>query len=240
MEPTPATQATLTDDLRERLSKVAVATLSAQLKSRGYNNASLDGLGPLVPGTTLVGTARTLRFIPHRPDLAKARGGGYNAHKRIIDTVNPGEVIVMEARGYPYAGTLGDIMALRVKMRGAAGVVTDGAVRDAAEVASIGVPVFCQGTHPAVFGRVHVPWELDVTITCGGAAVQPGDVIVANDDGVLAFPIELAEELVEACEKQEFKEEFVIEMVKEGHSLDGLHPMRGEWEERFEQWAAER
>ena len=231
--------APLNPQLRERLGSVAVATLSAQLKKRGYNNASIDGVHPLVAGTSFVGIARTLRFVAHRPDLAEEKSKGYNLHKQLIDTVGEGEVIVMESRGYPFAGTLGDVLATRAAVRGAAGVVTDGAVRDSAEVAEI-LPVCAQSTHPAVNGRVHVPWELDNVITCGGAAVRPGDVIVAGDDGVLAFPRELAEELVEAAEKQELKEEFVVEKVKEGVALDGLFPMGEAWEKEYEEWVARR
>ena len=88
--PSPAAGTTLDADLRDRIEGVAVATLSAQLRKRGYNDVSIDGVRPLVPGRKLIGTARTLRFIPYRPDLFSARGGGYNAQKRAFDTVGPG------------------------------------------------------------------------------------------------------------------------------------------------------
>lgn len=231
---------TLSPELRERLSNVAVATLSAQLMKRGYKNITIDGVHPLVPGTKIVGTARTLRFVAHRPDLAKQRGGGYNAHKRAIDTLNEGDVLVIEARGYPYAGTLGDVLALRAKMCGAAGIVTDGAIRDGAEIAKLGIPVCTPTTHPYPNGRVHIPWDNDVAITCGGAPVCVGDVVVADDDGALVFPIDLAEELVEACEKQELMETFVAEMIAQGEPLDGLFPLTDKWNEPFEQWKANR
>ncbi len=155
----------LTAELRERLSGVAVATLSAQLRRRGYDTVSIDGVRPLVPGRGLVGTARTLRFVPYRKDLFAAHGGGFNAQKQAVDSVGEGEVLVMEARGDATAGTLGDVLALRAKVRGAAGIITDGAVRDAVPVAEVGLPVYSAGTHPAVLGRRHVPWETDVTIS---------------------------------------------------------------------------
>ncbi|WP_228201492.1 RraA family protein [Flaviflexus ciconiae] len=97
---------------------VAVATLSSVLRKHGYANVSIDGVHPIVVGTTIIGTARTLRYVAHRPDLFKAKGGGFNAQKRAIDTVNEGEVLVMEARGWAMAGTLGDILALRTRVRG--------------------------------------------------------------------------------------------------------------------------
>lgn len=221
-------------DFLERLSKVAVATLSSLARKEGYNEISIDGVRPMVPGQKIVGRARTLRYVPHRPDLFKAIGAGFNAQKRAIDSVNEGEVLVMSARNTEFAGTLGDILALRAKVRGAAGIITDGAVRDWTAVAEVGMPVFAQGPHPAVLGRRHVPYETDVTIDCGGALVQVGDIIVADDDGALAMPPALAEKLLPLAEAQEDEEEFIAKMVAEGHSVDGLYPMNAQWREAYE------
>lgn len=229
-----STPPVLTAEVRERLASVAVATLSAQLRKRGYDSVSIDGVRPLRPGTRLVGTARTLRFVPYRADLFAAHGGGFNPQKQAFDQVGPGEVIVIEARGDATAGTLGDILALRASIRGAAGVVTDGGVRDAAAVAQVGLPVYCAGTHPAVLGRRHVPWEVGTTIACGGATVQPGDVIVADDDGVLVIPPGLVPEVLAAAEAQEVEEAFIAEMVRAGESVRGLYPLDAQWRQRFE------
>ena len=110
---------------------------------------------------------------------------------------------MIEARGETGSGTLGDILALRAQARGAAGIVTDGGVRDYDAVAAIGIPVYSAGAHPAVLGRKHVPWDLDVTIACGGTTVQPGDVIVGDGDGVIVIPPALAEEVADAALAQE-------------------------------------
>src|SRR5690606_21853916 len=150
---------------------------------RGLDDVTLDGVRSLEPGMRLVGVARTLRLVPHRADLFASHGGGYNAQKRAFDTLEAGDVLVIEARGEPGSGTLGDILALRAHARGAAGIVTDGGVRDRDAVVAVGIPVFSRGVHPAVLGRRHVPWDADLTISCGGATVQPGDVIVADADG---------------------------------------------------------
>ncbi|MBW8872889.1 MAG: fumarylacetoacetate hydrolase family protein, partial [Leifsonia sp.] len=117
---------TLSDELRSKLASVATATLSSQLRKRGLNNVSIDGLTSTRPGTKVVGTARTLRYIPNREDLFATRGGGYNAQKRAFDAVGPGEVLVIEARGERSSGTVGDVLALRAQVNGAAGIVTDG------------------------------------------------------------------------------------------------------------------
>ncbi|MCC3289823.1 fumarylacetoacetate hydrolase family protein [Arthrobacter sp. zg-Y1110] len=230
---------TLSPELKAKLESVATATLSSQMRARGLNNVSIDGLTGTRPGRKVVGTARTLRFVPNREDLFKTHGGGYNAQKRAIDSVGDGEILVMEARGEKGTGTLGDILALRAKHNGAAAIITDGGVRDYSTVAGIDLPVYCANPHPAVLGRKHVPWDTDITIACGGATVQPGDIIVADDDGILVIPPAIAEELVEACIRQEHQEEFIAEMVKAGHGVDGLYPMNAAWKEKYEAWAAE-
>jgi regulator of RNase E activity RraA len=166
-----------------------------------------------------------LRLVPFRADLFAARGGGYNAQKRLYDDLRANDVLVVGARGITATGTLGDVLALRAKVRGAAGVVTDGAVRDAAAVADIGLPVFTAGRHPVVVGARHVPWETDVVIDCGGAAVVPGDVIVGDDDGVLVIPAALLAKVLADAEHQEQEDAWVARRVAEGHPVDGLFPM---------------
>lgn len=224
----------LDDELRDKLSRVALATLSSGLRKRGLNNVSIDGLRTTQPGKRMVGTARTLRYVPNREDLFKSHGGGYNAQKRLFDSLQPGEVVVIEARGDNRSGTLGDILALRARHLGAAGLVTDGGVRDLDVVTEIGVPTYHGGGHPAVLGRLHVPWSFDETIACGGATVQPGDIIVGDNDGVLVIPPALARELADECLQQEAEEEWIAAQVDAGHPVDGLFPMNAEWRAKYE------
>ncbi len=231
-----AGQDALSAGLRDKLLRVPVAGLSAQLRKRGLNNVTIDGVRPMHPGTKLVGTAKTLRFVPGREDLFASHGGGYNAQKRAFDAVGEGEILVIEARGETGSGTLGDILALRAKARGAAGIVTDGGVRDFDAVAAVGIPVYSAGAHPAVLGRKHVPWDVDVTIGCGGTTVQPGDILVGDDDGVLVLPPALAEEVADAALAQEDEDTWVAQQVTAGHPVDGLFPMNAEWRARYEAW----
>jgi 5-oxopent-3-ene-1,2,5-tricarboxylate decarboxylase/2-hydroxyhepta-2,4-diene-1,7-dioate isomerase len=232
--------APLADDLRAKYLRAPVAALSAQLRALGYDDVTIDGVTPLHPASKLVGVARTLRFVPARPDLFASHGGGYNAQKRLFDSVGPGEVIVVEARRDPGSGTLGDILAIRAQRNGAAGVVTDGGVRDVVAVTAVGLPVYCAGAHPAVLGRRHVPWESDVTVACGGTAVQPGDVLVGDADGVLVVPRHLAEQVVDAALAKEDEDAWVAEQVAAGHPVEGLFPPSGEWRAAYDAWRSTR
>ncbi|MBD8478397.1 fumarylacetoacetate hydrolase family protein [Microbacterium sp. CFBP 8794] len=224
----------LTAALRDKLSRVPVAALSGQLRKRGLNDVTIDGVHALTPGSRFVGTARTLRFVPHREDLFAAHGGGQNAQKRAFDAVEEGEVIVIEARGETGSGTLGDILAIRAHARKAAAIVTDGGVRDAEAVAAVGIPVFTAGPHPAVLGRRHVPWETDVAVGCGGTTVEPGDILVGDGDGVIVVPPALAEEVVDSALAQEAEDAWVAQQVASGHPVNGLFPMNAEWRARYE------
>jgi 5-oxopent-3-ene-1,2,5-tricarboxylate decarboxylase/2-hydroxyhepta-2,4-diene-1,7-dioate isomerase len=226
----------LDSELAARLASVSTATLSSQLRKRGYDDVSIDGVHALTPGSRIVGRARTLRFIPFRPDLFAERGGGFNAQKRAFDSLRPGDVLVIDARGERDAGTVGDLLALRAQQLGAVGVITDGAARDVAVVSGLEIPVFAAAAHPAVLGRTHVPWETDVTIACGGAAVQPGDVVVADDDGALVIPPALVWEVVTDAIEQERQETFIGEQIAAGAAVDGLYPMNAEWKERYTAW----
>lgn len=228
----------LDEDLADGLRSVAVATLSAQLRQRGLPHMSLDGVHPATPGTRMVGVAHTLRYLPLREDLFKRYGTGMNAQKRAIEELRPGNVLVMDARRDTSAGTLGDILALRAQQRGAAGVVTDGGLRDSAAVAALELPVFHGGAHPSVLGRRHVPWDTGVPVACGGALVQPGDLIVGDDDGVVVVPPDLAADLVADCREQERQERFVAERVRAGASLDGLYPLGPKWQDQYRTWCA--
>lgn len=228
----------LSPELKAKLESVCTATLSSQLRKRGLNNVSIDGLNSTRPEKRIVGLARTLRYVPNREDLFKVHGGGFNAQKKAIDSVNEGEILVMEARGEKGTGTIGDILALRAQVRGAAAVITDGGVRDFAAVAAMDMPTYYSNPHPAVLGRRHIPWDTDITIACGGTTVQPGDIIVADSDGILVIPPALAEELADDSVAQEREEVFIAEMVQQGHSVDGLYPLNAEWRGRYEQWEA--
>ena len=171
-----------------RAAQVSTATLAALLRKRGLNGLTLDGLRSTHPRAKMAGYARTVRYLPLREDLSAAYGAGMNAQKRAIEEIRPGEVLVIEARGDPTAGTIGDILGLRAQVRGAVGIVTDGAIRDSVALAGLEIPVYHAAVHPAVLGRRHVPWETGVTVACAGVTIQPGDILVGDADGVVVLP----------------------------------------------------
>jgi 2-keto-4-pentenoate hydratase/2-oxohepta-3-ene-1,7-dioic acid hydratase in catechol pathway/regulator of RNase E activity RraA len=229
----------LTDEVKEKLMSVATATISGALRKRGLNNVSVDGLQATKGMTKVIGTARTLRYVPNREDLFKSHGGGYNAQKRVIDDIGPGEILVMEARGEKGSGTLGDILAMRTQVRGAEAIITDGGVRDLDAVAALDIPTFHNGAHPAVLGRKHVPWDTDVAVGCGGTTIVPGDIVIADADGILVIPPHLAAEIAEEVVESERQDTFVFLNVSKGSKIEGLFPMNAPWKAKYNQWVAD-
>ena len=221
------------------LREVSTATLAALLRKRGLNGLTLDGLRSTRPRARMAGYARTVRYLPLREDLSAAYGGGMNAQKRAIEEIRPGEVLVIEARGDPTAGTIGDILGLRAQVRGAAGIVTDGAIRDSVALAGLEIPVYHAAVHPAVLGRRHVPWETGVTVACAGVTIQPGDILVGDADGVVVLPPAIAAEVLADAREQERQEEFIASRVAMGDPLDGLHPLSEARRPDYEAWLAQ-
>jgi 2-keto-4-pentenoate hydratase/2-oxohepta-3-ene-1,7-dioic acid hydratase in catechol pathway/regulator of RNase E activity RraA len=219
---------------------VSTATLAYQLRRRGLNGLTMDGLRSTRPDRPMAGFARTLRYVPLREDLSARYATGMNAQKQAVEQIRPGEVLVIDARGETTAGTIGDILALRAQTRGAVGIVTDGAIRDAARLAVLDIPTYHAAVHPAVLGRRHVPWECGVTVACAGVTVQPGDLIVGDGDGVVVLPPGIAAEVLGAASEQEREEEFVAGRVAAGEQIDGLYPLGERWRPAYEAWLAER
>jgi regulator of RNase E activity RraA/2-keto-4-pentenoate hydratase/2-oxohepta-3-ene-1,7-dioic acid hydratase in catechol pathway len=226
--------------LLQAIGAVSTATLASQLRKHGYNSVTLDRLHTTLPRQKMAGFARTLRYVPFREDLFAERGGGMNAQKRAVEQLRPNEILVIEARGDPTAGTVGDILALRAQIRGATGIVTDGAIRDSEALARLGIPVYYAATHPAVLGRRHVPWEVNTTIACAGVTVMPGDIIAGDADGVIVVPRHLAKEVAHDAAEQESQEQFIAEQVAKGEPIDGLYPIGEKWQAAYEAWLAER
>jgi regulator of RNase E activity RraA len=224
---------------------VSTATLASQLRKRGYNSVTLDRLHTTRPAAKMAGFARTLRYVPFREDLfaeygGTLSGGGMNAQKRAVEQVRAGEILVIEARGDPTAGTVGDILALRAQIRGAKGIITDGAIRDSEALKNLDIPVYFGAVHPAVLGRRHVPWETNATIACAGVTVQPGDIIAGDADGVVVVPRHLAMEVARDAAEQELQEQFIAELVAKGQSVDGLYPIGKKWQAAYQAWLGDR
>lgn len=209
--------------LLQQLHKLACTSILDALGHLGYEQVFMQGVRPLIPGQKLVGRAVTLRFLPVRPDLRQeVRGRQDSAEYRAMELCGPDDVLVIDAMGLPFASVGGDIKFLRLKRRGAAGLVTDGAIRDTATLRTYGFALFAQNATAKAGPTDMLPYEEQVYIQCGGVLVKPGDIICGDDDGVVVIPPHLAPEVIKDATEDEaieawIKQELETNDVSPGH-----------------------
>src|SRR5262245_6480664 len=222
----------------EALRHVTTAPITTMLLKKGIRHCWIEGALPLIEGgQRLVGPAFTLRFVPVREDLATPESWGKPISTRAaIEAMPEGCIAVADAMGVTSAGIFGDILVMRMARRRVKALVTDGVIRDKAGVLAAGLPIWCQGTAaPAsVNGLTFVGWE--EPIACGGCAIFPGDVIVADDDGAVVIPKDLVEFVAAEGEEHERYENWVVSEVERGVRLPGLYPPDEEAKARYEAW----
>ncbi|HXP73842.1 MAG TPA: ribonuclease activity regulator RraA [Stellaceae bacterium] len=229
----------ISDDIKALLRKCSVATLSTQLFKRGLRQTVMQGVRPLSQGPEpMVGEAFTLRFIPAREDLDHVGVFADPNHpqRKAIETVPPGHVLVCDCRGDARAASGGSILLTRLKVRGVAGFVSDGGLRDSPEIAELGFPVYFGGPAPMLNLARHHAVDLNQPIGCGGVAVFPGDVLVGDGEGVIVIPRHLAKEVAHDAAEQERLEQFVIEEVRKGAPVIGTYPPKEAALARYQEW----
>lgn len=218
------------------LATVSTATITTILLKKGLRNVWMRGPRPLQPDQTrLVGRAFTLRFIPAREDLATpASWSSPRSTRAAIEAMPPGCIAVVDAMGITDAGIFGDILCARMQKRGITALVTDGVVRDLAGVLGTGLPVWCRGAAapPSVAGLTFVNWQ--EPIGCGGVAVFPDDVIVADGDGAVVIPAALLNDVLTDGPEQERLESWIMAEVAKDLPLPGLYPPNAETKARYE------
>jgi regulator of RNase E activity RraA len=215
---------------------ISTATVTTVLLKKGLRNLWMRGARPLRPEQPrVVGRAFTLRFVPAREDLATPESwASPRSTRAAIEAMPEGCIAVVDAMGTTDAGIFGDILCGRMKKRGVAALISDGVVRDQVGVLETGLPVWCQGTAapPSLAGLTFVNWQ--EPIACGGVAVFPDDVVIADRDGAVLIPAALVEETAALGQEQERLEVWILEELEKGAALPGLYPPNAENRARYE------
>ena len=231
---------TLNPEIVAALAGISTATITTVLLKHGLRNVWLRGPKPLRAGSPrLAGRAFTLRFVPAREDLATPESWASPRSTRVaIEDMPAGCMAVADAQGITDSGIFGDILCARMQKRGVAALITDGALRDGAGVLGTGLPVWCHSVAapPSVAALMFVGWQEPVA--CGGVAIFPDDVIVADDDGAVVIPQSLLDHVIEAGAEQERLEQWIMGEVDKGAHLPGLYPANAETRARYEVFRA--
>ena len=230
------TMSPLDPSIVKALSNVTTATLTTILLKKGLRNVWIRGAFPLVKDSPrVVGRAFTVRFIPAREDLATPESWAAPKSSRgAIEQMPEGCIAVVDAMGVKDAGVWGDILCARMVKRGVRALITDGVVRDLGGVLGTGLPVWSSGAAapPSVAGLTFVDWQQP--IACGGVAVFPDDVIVADQDGAVLIPSALLGDVVDAAVEQERFEGWIMQEVNAGAKLPGLYPPNDENKAKYQ------
>jgi regulator of RNase E activity RraA len=228
-------------DLRGLLQRATTATVASLLFQRGLRGQAVRGVQRLTQaGRVMAGPAFTLRSIPAREDLDVPSVFRDPAHpqRRAIEEAPAGSVLVIDSRGDLGSATAGGVLLKRLEVRGCAGVVTDGALRDADPIAGLDMPVYCAGRNPLTNLTRHHAVDLQVPIGCGEAPVYPGDWVLGDGDGVLVIPASIAREIAEEAVEKEWLDAFLMAEIAGGAPVPGTYPPSEAVLARYRAWRA--
>lgn len=198
----------------ERLAGLYTPVVADVLDRVGYRYQAMRAeIRPLFSGARCAGVARTVRTIV-APELAPAEP--YRGEMAAVDDLRAGDVMVVSECD---ASFWGELLSAAARYRGCRGVVIDGYTRDTRAIQAMGFPVFCRGVHPAdSLGRIDVA-EHDVPIFCGGVQVRSGDLVLADEDGIVTIPLSVAEEVLTRAEQKVRGENLVRRALEQGMTV---------------------
>jgi regulator of RNase E activity RraA len=227
--------------LIEQLRGVSAATASANLHRLGIRQTFIEGPRPTIPGSKIVGNVVTLQFMPQREDVASGIAQEYtekfSALWAVLEQVRPGDVLAIQAFGDPYTGCLGEMLITYFKARGGVGIVVDGYIRDWPRVEPIGVPIWTRGFTPNYASQATLfPWAYNVPVALSKVLVLPGDLLIADGDGAVIIPRQLAPELARNTLEHEDWEAFSRMRMQQGGALTKYYPLNEEGRQEYEAW----
>ncbi len=227
-------------ELIEKLQHVSAATAAGELARLGIRNPHLTGLTAFKPGKHVVGPALTLQFMPKREDIhstGEYAGPQRQKHRHVLFHTQPGDVVVVDARGDMRSGVFGEMMLTYFFGRGGAGVVIDGCIRDFPHAQELDLGFWMKGVTPNFHVQTDIfPHAVNIPIACAGVYIEPGDIIIADDDGAVVCPIALAEELAKKAGEHHEWEDFTRLRLSQGGDLRKYYPLNDEAKIEYEAW----
>jgi regulator of RNase E activity RraA len=203
----------------EGFKKHDVCKIGDSMAGQGLMNYQIK---PIAPKMRLVGTACTVLTRP----------GDALYVQKVIDVAKPGDVVVIDAGDIRDVACIGERLGYYMKLKGVVGIVVDGAIRDSRGLIDMDMPVFSKSVCTKIFGSVG-PGAINVPIQCGGVTVNPGDIIVGDDDGVVCIPQDAAEDVLKAADAHLEQElDRLRQVEQEGKSVTevfGLEPKLNKW-----------
>jgi len=229
-------------DVIERLKHATSGSLTTELFQKGLRQCFLVGLKPMNPRAVLfAGEAFTMRMIPAREDIDTIETltpypNPLNLQWEAVEQIGPGQVLVIDSRNDPRAASAGAMLPTRMKVRGAAAIVTDGSFRDGQELAELDFPAYARQVTASTRLSFHHVADLQVPISCADVAVYPGDIVVGDGDGVTVIPRHLAAEIADLGERRDRLEKYLSYRIAAGEPLYGVYPPTPKVRADYEAW----
>jgi len=230
-------------DLSAALARIGSAVVSGALYRLGIRTSFICGPRPMTPGVCVAGPALTLQFMPKREDLygdSEYAEPERQLHRHVLYHAKPGDIVVVDARANERSGVFGEMMLTFFKGRGGAGIVVDGCIRDFAAARQLGIGLWLRGTTANFHTQTDLmPFAVNQPIACGDALVIPGDIIVADDDGVVVVPAAKAAAVLADAGKHVEWEDFSRLRLSQGGDLRKYYPLSEEGEREYRAWQRE-
>jgi regulator of RNase E activity RraA len=227
-------------ELVEGLSHVGSATCSSRLSRMGIRDTHIRGPVAWTPGKSVAGPALTLQFMPKREDIYGSdeyADPERQLHRHVLYHTQPGDIVVVDARGDMASGIFGEMMLTYFKGKGGIGVVIDGCIRDYPHAKDLGLGLWLRGVTPNYHAQTNIiPFAVNVPIACNNVLVMPGDIIVADDDGAVVVPVKLAPEVLRLANEHHEWEEFTRMRLSQGGELRKYYPLSDEARPEYEEW----
>ena len=223
--------------LFDKLMRVGIESAWSLVTAEGYPQNFINELSPLKANTRMVGRARTMRYLPNRKDVReKLYSAGPQLNYKSAEEAQPGDVLVFDAGGETRAGVSGGVTTIRFLVRGGAGLVIDGAMRDVPELEAMPIQTYMRRGHASSVAPLMMSVDYQVPVRIGSVTVIPGDILVGESTGILVIPAAIAEKIADRALEHDEEEEFQRQLLLNGESIFGVYPMNAETRKRFEQW----
>ena len=179
--------------LFDKLMRVGLESAWSLVTAEGYPQNFINELTPLKPNTRMVGRARTIRYLPNRKDVRdKLYAAGPQLNYKSAEEAQPGDVLVFDAGGETRAGVSGGVTTIRFLVRGGAGLIIDGAMRDVPELEAMPIQTFMRRGHASSVSPLMMSVDYQVPVRIGSVTVIPGDILVGESTGILVIPAAIA------------------------------------------------
>ena len=224
--------------LFDKLMRVGLESAWSLVTAEGYPQNFINELTPLKANMRMVGRARTMRYLPNRKDVReKLYSAGPQLNYKSAEEAQPGDVLVFDAGGETRAGVSGGVTTIRFLVRGGAGLVIDGAMRDVPELEAMPIQTYMRRGHASSVAPLMMSVDYQVPVRIGTVTVIPGDLLVGESTGILVIPAAIAEKIADKALEHDEEEAFQRQLLLQGESISGVYPvMNPANRKRFEEY----